>query len=45
METGEPQSDVARLWDEALNDYKDVAKVDIKSALLAQKSVTSIMVS
>jgi hypothetical protein len=41
----QPQSDLAVLWDEALNDYKKVTNIDMRSHLMMQRSVDSIMVS
>lgn len=45
MEVRQPQSDVAALWEEALTSYSEVAKVDIRSILQSQQSISSIMVS
>jgi hypothetical protein len=44
MALAEPQSDVAALWEEALDNYKIVTDVDMRARLTTQRSVTSIMV-
>jgi hypothetical protein len=41
----QPQSDIAALWEEALNDYKKVTDIDMRSRLNVQRSVNSIMVT
>ncbi|KAH3966001.1 hypothetical protein HBH52_200240 [Parastagonospora nodorum] len=39
----QPQSDIAALWEEALNDYKRVTDIDMRGRLNMQRSVNTIM--
>jgi hypothetical protein len=41
----QPQSDVAALWQEALEGYKKVTDIDLLGLSATQRSVNSIMVS
>jgi hypothetical protein len=41
----QPQSDVAALWQEALEGYKKVTDIDLLGRSATQRSVNSIMVS
>jgi hypothetical protein len=41
----QPQSDIAALWEEALNDYKRVTDIDMRGRLNMQRSVNTIMVT